>query len=118
MTPRVILAAVDLLPEPDDELNEASKHEIKIGAAELVRRWKLEDSRDRWKHTGEVPPKASEATEARTQFYRTPQSTIDAFFYVAGLGDTDYLLRWLAEHPLDAPHLRKIWRGKCSRMTR
>jgi hypothetical protein len=112
MTPRVALATVDLLLwEPDDELNEASKYEIKIGAAELVRRWELEDSRDRWKHTGEVPPKASEATEARTQFYRTPQATKDAFWYVVKFGDREYLIRWLADHPGDAPALLKILAG-------
>jgi hypothetical protein len=45
--------------------------------------------------------------------YQTPQSTIDAFWYVVRLDDTDYLGRWLADHPLDAPHLHEIWRAKC-----
>jgi hypothetical protein len=49
---------------------------------------------------------------AAKQSYRTPQSTIDAFLYVASLGDADYLARWLADHPTDAPELFKIWKGK------
>jgi hypothetical protein len=47
-----------------------------------------------------------------TQAYRTPQSTIDAFFYVVRLDDPDYLKRWLARHPDDAAHLLKIWKAK------
>jgi hypothetical protein len=48
----------------------------------------------------------------RSAPYRTPQSTIDAFWYVVGRDDTDYLRRWLARHPLDAPHLLEIWERK------
>jgi hypothetical protein len=40
------------------------------------------------------------------------QSTIDAFWYVVGLGDAERLDRWLERHPLDAPHLLEIWKRK------
>jgi hypothetical protein len=46
------------------------------------------------------------------QSYRTPQSTIDAFLHVARNESTEYLADWLARHPLDAPHLLKIWERK------
>lgn len=44
--------------------------------------------------------------------YRTPQSTIDAFWYVVRLEDPDYLKRWLERHPRDAETLCKLWEGK------
>jgi hypothetical protein len=44
--------------------------------------------------------------------YRTPQATIDAFWYVVRLDNPDYLTRWLAQHPLDASALCKLWEGK------
>ena len=44
--------------------------------------------------------------------YRTPQSTVDAFWYVVRLEDPEYLTRWLAQHPLDAPALQKLWEAK------
>jgi hypothetical protein len=47
--------------------------------------------------------------------YRTPQSTIDAFRYVVRLGDPGYFTRWLAQHPLDAPALYKLYEGKNAR---
>jgi hypothetical protein len=46
------------------------------------------------------------------QSYRVPQSTIDAFFYVASLNDAEYLKRWLEQHPRDAETLCKLWEGK------
>jgi hypothetical protein len=46
--------------------------------------------------------------------YRTPQTVVDAFFYVVRNHDADYLARWLIEHPLDASHLKKLWEAKCS----
>jgi hypothetical protein len=44
--------------------------------------------------------------------YRPAASTIAAFKYVCSLNDADYLARWLANHPADAPELFKIWKGK------
>jgi hypothetical protein len=39
--------------------------------------------------------------------YRTPQSTIDAFWYVVREGNTEKLEDWLAAHPRDAGYLVK-----------
>jgi hypothetical protein len=47
--------------------------------------------------------------------YATPKSTIAAFWYVVNLGDADYLARWLADHPADAPYLFEIWERKNAR---
>jgi len=54
----------------------------------------------------------AEHNDPPRRHYSTPQSTVDAFLYVVRLGDADYLSRWLAQHPLDAPHLLKIWERK------
>jgi hypothetical protein len=92
--------------------------QIHLAAADLVKQWELADPRDRWKHTGETPPPASvrnsdiAAKPNAPRPYRVPQSTIDAFFYVAGLGDAENLRRWLQQHPRDAETLCKLWEGK------
>ncbi len=86
--------------------------QIHLAAADLVKQWELADPRDRWRHTGEPPPKASDISNARREPYCTPPSVVDAFLYVVRLGDADYLSRWLAQHPLDAPYLLKIWDRK------
>jgi hypothetical protein len=39
--------------------------------------------------------------------YRTPQSTVDAFWYVVRQGNTAQLESWLANHPCDAGYLVK-----------
>jgi hypothetical protein len=44
--------------------------------------------------------------------YRTPQSTIDAFWYVVGLDDLDRLAAWLDDHPRDKPTLLKLLESK------
>jgi hypothetical protein len=44
--------------------------------------------------------------------YRTPQSTIDAFWYVVGRRDQERFKAWLADHPQDAPFLLKLLEGK------
>ena len=88
-------------------------------AANLVVQWEMQDPRDAWRHTGETPPPvtfrnayfAGTAPPIR-QHYRTPQATINAFFYVAGFGDADHLKRWLQQHPRDAETLCKLWEGK------
>jgi hypothetical protein len=81
-------------------------------AAQLVRQLKLADPRDRWRHTGELPPGSDLGVPAPR--HRAPQATIDAFWYVVRQDDAEYLGRWLANHPLDASHLHEIWRAKCS----
>ena len=45
--------------------------------------------------------------------YRTPQATVDAFFFVVRNHDIDYLAHWLMEHPLDALQLKKLWEAQC-----
>jgi hypothetical protein len=89
----------------------------------LVQEWELADPRDRWKHTGEAPPHAdvrnsdiSARPADKPQRYHTPQSTIDAFWYVVRLDDADYLKRWLAQHPRDVVTLQKFWDGKHARI--
>jgi hypothetical protein len=93
--------AVDFLPQPEDTSD----------AADIMRRWEMADPRDRWRHTGEAPPDIGIPISPKPP-YRTPQATIDAFWYVAGLDDPDYLKRWLAQHPRDAETLCKLWEGK------
>jgi len=78
---------------------------------DLLRRWELADPRDRWKHTGEAPPSdavRNSIAPAAPQPYRTPESTIQAFWYVLSLDDENYLNCWLAERPADLPTFRKL----------
>ena len=84
---------------------------IYLRAADLIADFERDDPRDAWRHTGEHPPRTQPAPPAPPP-YRTPQATIDAFWYVVRLDDADYLRRWLARHPLDAPHLLEIWKRK------
>jgi hypothetical protein len=88
---------------------------IYLRAADLIAQWERADPRDRWRHTGEQPPRTVEPSPTAAQPYRTPQSTIDAFWYVANLNDADYLKRWLAEHPRDVTALQKLWEAKHAR---
>jgi hypothetical protein len=92
--------------------------EIEMGAADIMRRWELADPRDRWKHIGEPASPAhvrksdvSEKPKSATP-YRTPQSTIEAFLFVARTYDTAYVKRWLERHPQDAATLAKIWKAR------
>jgi hypothetical protein len=86
---------------------------------DLVTQWELADTRDRWKHTGEPPPPDAfrnadfPGTPAPVrQHYRTPQATIDAFWFVVGLCNPQRLKSWLGDHPRDAPFLLKLLEGK------
>jgi hypothetical protein len=54
----------------------------------------------------DVPCKPLPPTSLRP--YRTPQATIDAFWYVVGLRDPERLKAWLRERPNDAPTLLKL----------
>jgi hypothetical protein len=98
-------------PEGPEFFCDDFEREIMLGAADIVRRWELADPRDRWKHTGEQPARAV-GNPATVQPYRTPQATIDAFWYVVRLDNPDYLARWLCDHKSDAAHLLKIWKSK------
>jgi hypothetical protein len=99
-------------PEGPEFFCDDIEREIMLGAADLVRRWELADSRDRWKHTGEPPPKASTSREPGLKPYRTAQSTVDAFWLVIGLNDPDRLKAWMRNHPKDAPTLLKLLENK------
>jgi hypothetical protein len=87
---------------------------------DMVRQLELADPRDAWRHTGEPPPPASvrnsDITPASTRpdYYKTPQSVVDAFWFVASLDDPARLAAWLADHPRDERYLQKIWEQKCS----
>ena len=65
---------------------------------EILRDWKTKECTER------VEPKPE---------YRTPQSTIDAFFGWIVRQDTETQARWLAQHPKDEAYLRKLWSEKC-----
>jgi hypothetical protein len=41
--------------------------------------------------------------------YQTPQSTIDAFWYLVQINEPDRLRGWLEVRPMDAPTLLKIY---------
>jgi hypothetical protein len=87
-------------------------------AADLVRQWEIDDPRDRWKHTREAPPPKNvrngdiSGLVDKPRSYRTPQSVIDAFLYVAKNHDAAYLARWLDQHPQDVATLTKLWEAK------
>jgi hypothetical protein len=88
---------------------------------DIVTDWELADPRDRWRHTGEPPPTAAVRNSDilarpadRPRPYRTPQATIDAFFYVLKTKDAAGIASWLAAHPQDERQLYKIWKQKCS----
>jgi hypothetical protein len=88
---------------------------IYLRAADLIAQWERADPRDAWRHTGEHPPRstgsdAEPIPQARS--YRTPQSTIDAFWYVVSLCDPERFKAWLAHRPADAPFLLELLESK------
>jgi hypothetical protein len=104
---------VDIGEGPEFFCNEF-EYQIQLEAAARVQRWDLADTRDRWRHTGEPPPKASDVPNARPEPYRTNASTVDAFLFVARQGDRPRLARWLADHPADKAELFKLWKAERS----
>ena len=88
---------------PADELE---MHELElrielirqVEVAAIVRDMELNDPRDCWRHTGELPPNLIAEPTPPPSKPRVPQSTIDAFHYVASLGDPVYLAKWLRDH--------------------
>jgi hypothetical protein len=94
-----------------DELELRAELIRQVEVAEIVRDMELNDPRDRWRHTGERRPQAELPVEPK-QPYRTPQSKIDAFYFVAGLNDPEYLSEWFAQHPQDASFLCALWERK------
>jgi hypothetical protein len=85
---------------------------IFLRASDFVTQLEMADPRDRWRHTGELPPAAVPELPSKRE-YRTPQATIDAFFGWVVRQDHAYQSRWLRRHPRDADHLKKLWREKC-----
>ncbi|MGC1533296.1 MAG: hypothetical protein WA832_21840, partial [Bradyrhizobium sp.] len=71
--------SAEMLP---DELSEACEQEIMLRSADLVRQWELDDSRDRWRQTGEAPP-VPEIAPISAKPSRTPKATVDAFLWLA-----------------------------------
>ncbi len=95
-----------------EEIAEEIERLIYLRACDLVEQWELADSRDRWRHTGEAPPKASDIPAAKPPPYYPAQSSVDAFWFVVAQCDPDRLKRWLHDHPEDAPFLLKLLEGK------
>jgi hypothetical protein len=85
---------------------------IYVRANDLIAQWERTDSRDCWRYTGEQPPRTIKPVPTAAQPYRTPQSTIDAFWYVVGLCNPERLTTWLDDHPQDASFLLKLLESK------
>jgi hypothetical protein len=92
---------------------------LQLRALRLQEAWERADARDSWNHTGDPAPPASvrnsdiSAKPANApRPYHTPQSTINAFLYVARNHDAAYVAKWLANHPQDVAFLTKLWEGK------
>lgn len=81
-----------------DELELRAELTRQLEVAEIVRDMELSDPRDRWRHTGELPPNVVELRPSSRRKPRVPQSTIDAFKYVVSLDDAEYLAKWLKDH--------------------
>ncbi|WP_050043685.1 hypothetical protein [Bradyrhizobium sp. LTSPM299] len=82
---------------------------------DIVTLWEMADSRDRWRHTGEVPPPASVRNSDiggkapdRAPICRPADSTVAAFRMVADAGSVDRIKAWLGQRPKDAPYLISI----------
>jgi hypothetical protein len=70
-------------------------------SAQILRQWELAG-----------PPQAVNGSRARPQPHSTPDSVVDAFFFVARQGDAKRLAKWLADHPADKAELFKLWKAK------
>jgi hypothetical protein len=81
-----------------DKLALLSVWDDDMAAETIVRGWEARDE-------------SQPAKPARKE-YRTPQSTIDAFFGWVVRQDEAYQRCWLAEHPKDEAYLRKLLREK------
>ena len=89
---------------------------------DIVMCWEMSDPRDAWRHTGEAaPPETVRNSDLGANLapasrpYRTPQSTVDAFFCVVRQDDAEQLRAWLRNHPRDAAFLLKLWKDKDAR---
>jgi hypothetical protein len=98
-TQQIMAEAFAIVHAGEDE-----KYLLQRQAADLARiieRWEADDA------------KRPAAPLIKKLPYRTPQTTIDAFWYVVRLNDQPHLLRWLSEHPKDAAYLEKLLEDKC-----
>ena len=77
--------------------------------AELIRQIEVAEIMARMEAT-DGPFKAPPPAEPRP--YRTPQATIDAFWYVVRLADPERLAAWLDDHPKDEFFLLNLLEGK------
>jgi hypothetical protein len=90
----------------------------------LVEYYGQDEIQDRLARTFSVEPEIPTATPVTVDrpptpkpvkpSYRTPQATVDAFWYVVRNHDEAYLTRWLTEHAKDTRYLQKLWEAKCS----
>jgi hypothetical protein len=103
---RAIAAAREVEEAARDAAEEQAAWEFdNEHAARLVRQWELADPRDRWRHTGELPPAPEPERPPVSSRPRIPQSTLDAFALVLGTGDRNYLAEWLRDHPEITPEM-------------
>jgi hypothetical protein len=91
------LEEMGLLAAVYPELMAAAEHDW----WSIYQRWEAEDS------SRPKPPAPSKPE------YRTLRATQDAFFGWIVRHDEATQSRWLAEHPKDAPYLRKLWEERC-----
>ena len=78
-------------------------------AREIIKRWEYEDRRRPARTDGDP---MSNILTFRPRPYRTPEATIDAFWYLVRLNDPDRLKAWLAARPKDAPTLLELYEGR------
>jgi hypothetical protein len=98
-----------------DELERRAELRRQEEIAAMVRDWAMADPRDRWRHTGGPMPAIQSDSLSRQEPYATPQSVVDAFWFVASLDDPDRLKHWLDDHPRDVAALQKLWEDKHAR---
>lgn len=87
----------------------------------MVARMERADPRDRWRHMGAAPtmpapevrdgPMVAAPPRAPEPFHPL-QVTVDAFWFVVSLKDTDKLSAWLRDHPRDTSFLLKLLEAK------
>ena len=87
-----------------DELERRAELRRQEEVAAILARWDAADAMD--DPPAKVPPPRA------PEPYRTPDSTIDAFWFVVGLDDPDRLEAWLLARPKDAPTLLKLMEAK------
>lgn len=95
-------------PEGPEFFCDDFERQVWLAACALVMSWETDDPRDAWKHTGERRPAVSEYRAPVRPPYRTPQATVDAFWYLVRLGDQQRLSNWLKDHPADAAVFLKL----------